>query len=53
MTKTITREACGAGDCIYNKLFRCVRTSIEVDETTKCMDVELSQRTPAYKSGKA
>lgn len=38
----INRIACGAIDCIYCSAFRCMRDSIEIDETSKCMSYEKS-----------
>ena len=39
--KQVKREGCGASDCIFNTHFRCIKNSIYVDETTKCLCYEL------------
>ena len=39
--KQIKREGCGAGDCIFNVCFRCVREVIHIDETSKCLCYKL------------
>jgi len=38
MTKMAKRMGCGAADCVHNLNFRCIKESIEIDETTHCLD---------------
>ena len=41
--REITREGCGAPDCIYNELFRCTKKTIMVDEGSKCHSLRLKE----------
>ena len=42
--KQVKRIACGAGDCIFNKHFRCTKELITVDDTSKCLDYKMEDK---------
>jgi len=37
--REISREGCGALNCIHNVRFRCMRKTIMVDEGSKCHSI--------------